>query len=327
MRSRCASSRNGSRSRGIAWIFASSSAICTGSSGGSSMRTRRRPIVSPSSRSMTNASRPSRSSMYMTGRGTFTPASKAAVKTSNSWLRESVCLWMTPTAARRTSRRSPPASTDHASFDAPPARRTGSETGPRTACNASRIRAIIAVMVERRERVRAFMEEHVYPNESALFREDDAADALVRELQGKAKAAGLWAPHLPPEAGGSGGGFLEYAYLNEEIGRSFIAQLDLRLPGAGRRQRRDPPPVRHRRAEGALPAAARRGRDALVLRHDRAGGGRLRPDAAARARGARRRRVGDRRAQVVLVGRRRRRLRRSSWSSPIPTRSRTSGRR
>ena len=90
-------------------------------------------------------------------------------------------------------------------------------------------------MSERRERVRAFMEEHVYPNESALAREDEAAEALVRELQQKAKDAGLWAPHLPPEAGGSGSGFLEYADLNEEIGRSFVAQLvfGCQAPDAG----------------------------------------------------------------------------------------------
>ena len=94
---------------------------------------------------------------------------------------------------------------------------------------------IPGVIAERRERVRAFMEEHVYPNEQALVREDDAADALVRELQQEAKAAGLWAPHLPPEAGGSGSGFIEYAYLNEEIGRSFIAQLifGCQAPDAG----------------------------------------------------------------------------------------------
>jgi alkylation response protein AidB-like acyl-CoA dehydrogenase len=87
----------------------------------------------------------------------------------------------------------------------------------------------------RREQVRAFMEEHVYPNEARLFAEDEEADALVVELQQKAKDAGLWAPHLPPEAGGSGDGFIEYAYLNEEIGRSFIAQLILgcQAPDAG----------------------------------------------------------------------------------------------
>jgi acyl-CoA dehydrogenase len=90
-------------------------------------------------------------------------------------------------------------------------------------------------IAERREQVRAFMEEHVYPNEQALFREDEQADALIRDLQGKAKEAGLWAPHLPPEAGGSGSGFIEYAYLNEEIGRSFIAQLlfGCQAPDAG----------------------------------------------------------------------------------------------
>jgi alkylation response protein AidB-like acyl-CoA dehydrogenase len=91
------------------------------------------------------------------------------------------------------------------------------------------------VIAERRGRVRAFMEEHVYPNEQALAREDDAADALVRELQQEARDAGLWAPHLPPEAGGSGSGFIEYAYLNEEIGRSQYAQLvfGCQAPDAG----------------------------------------------------------------------------------------------
>ena len=90
-------------------------------------------------------------------------------------------------------------------------------------------------IVERRAAVRAFMEEHVYPNEATLLAEDDAADALIRGLQQKAKDAGLWAPHLPPEAGGSGRGFLEYAYLNEEIGRTFVAQLifGCQAPDAG----------------------------------------------------------------------------------------------
>ena len=81
------------------------------------------------------------------------------------------------------------------------------------------------LIAERRDRVRAFMDEHVYPNEQALIREDDAADALISELRREAKDVDLWAPHLPPEAGGSGSGFLEYAYLNEEIGRSMYAQL------------------------------------------------------------------------------------------------------
>ena len=73
------------------------------------------------------------------------------------------------------------------------------------------------------EKLAAFMEAEVYPNERALAREDDAAEALMRELQGKAKAAGLWAMFIGPDAGGTGTGFLPYVYLNEVIGRSLAA--------------------------------------------------------------------------------------------------------
>src|SRR5258706_5184418 len=76
---------------------------------------------------------------------------------------------------------------------------------------------------QRRERLAAFMEAQVYPNERALAAEDDAAEALMRELQGKAKAAGLWAMFIGPDAGGTGTGFLPYVYLNEVIGRSLVA--------------------------------------------------------------------------------------------------------
>ena len=76
-----------------------------------------------------------------------------------------------------------------------------------------------------RARYRAFLEEHILPAESALNREDDAAVALIGELQEQARTAGLWAPHMPTEAGGTGAGFLYYACMNEEIGRSHWAQL------------------------------------------------------------------------------------------------------
>ncbi|HET8605659.1 MAG TPA: acyl-CoA dehydrogenase family protein [Gaiellaceae bacterium] len=85
---------------------------------------------------------------------------------------------------------------------------------------------------EDRARYRAFMEAHVYPNEQALAADDEAT---IRELRARAKADGLWAPHLPPEAGGTGRGFLHYAHLNEEIGRSSHAQLvfNCQAPDAG----------------------------------------------------------------------------------------------
>jgi alkylation response protein AidB-like acyl-CoA dehydrogenase len=87
-------------------------------------------------------------------------------------------------------------------------------------------------LVGLRARYRAFMEEHVYPNERGLSADDVE---LIRSLQTKAKEAGLWAPHVPPEAGGTGTGFLAYAHLNEEIGRSTYAQLvfGCQAPDAG----------------------------------------------------------------------------------------------
>jgi len=88
---------------------------------------------------------------------------------------------------------------------------------------------------ERLEQVRAFMAERVIPNEHILDREDDEADALVKQLQGEVRELGLWAVHVPPEAGGSGTGFLDYAYLNEHIGRTIWGQLvfGCQAPDAG----------------------------------------------------------------------------------------------
>jgi alkylation response protein AidB-like acyl-CoA dehydrogenase len=103
-------------------------------------------------------------------------------------------------------------------------------------CDANRVAitdlAPTDELVGLRARYRAFMEEHVYPRERELST-DDAG--LIRSLQAKAKEAGLWAPHVPPEAGGTGTGFLAYAYLNEEIGRSTYAQLvfGCQAPDAG----------------------------------------------------------------------------------------------
>jgi alkylation response protein AidB-like acyl-CoA dehydrogenase len=89
--------------------------------------------------------------------------------------------------------------------------------------------------VERRAHYRDFMEKHVLPNEHLLDVEDDAADELMASLQEHAREMGLWAPHMPPEAGGTGEGFLYYACLNEEIGRSYWAQLAFgcQAPDAG----------------------------------------------------------------------------------------------
>ena len=74
-----------------------------------------------------------------------------------------------------------------------------------------------------RERTKAFLDEHVYPNEEALGAGDEDAAALMRDLQARVKDMGMWAPHLPAEAGGMGIGFMPCVYMNELLGRSPYA--------------------------------------------------------------------------------------------------------
>jgi acyl-CoA dehydrogenase len=90
-------------------------------------------------------------------------------------------------------------------------------------------------LLELRAVYRTFIEEHVLPVEATLLREDDDAQEVLTNLRARARADGLWAPHLPPQAGGTGRGFLAYAHLNEEIGRVTWAQyvFNCQAPDAG----------------------------------------------------------------------------------------------
>jgi len=80
-----------------------------------------------------------------------------------------------------------------------------------------------------RDRVRAFIEEKIYPVETQLEnrRNDSAAATLMRRLMDEAKAAGLWALGHPVEIGGQGLPFLDYVYVNEVVGRSEYAMVAL----------------------------------------------------------------------------------------------------
>ena len=81
---------------------------------------------------------------------------------------------------------------------------------------------------ELRERVTAFLNEHILPAESAFERQMDesgdrwTAPPIMEELKKKARAAGLWNLFLPKREYPDGLSNLEYAPLCEIMGRSPI---------------------------------------------------------------------------------------------------------
>lgn len=78
-----------------------------------------------------------------------------------------------------------------------------------------------------RERVRAFIEEEIYPAEHVLEAGTPESRETLRNLMQRAKDAGLWALGHPVDIGGQGMPFLDYVYVNEVIGRSEFAQVCL----------------------------------------------------------------------------------------------------
>jgi acyl-CoA dehydrogenase len=77
------------------------------------------------------------------------------------------------------------------------------------------------------QRLRAFMDEHIYPNEKRFYQEIEndrwAPTKVIEELKPKARAAGLWNLFLPDDDDGAGLTNLEYAPLCEIMGRSILA--------------------------------------------------------------------------------------------------------
>jgi acyl-CoA dehydrogenase len=76
-------------------------------------------------------------------------------------------------------------------------------------------------------RLRAFMDEHVYPNEQRFQEETERErwkpTRVIEELKPKARAAGLWNLFLPNDESGAGLTNFEYAPLCEIMGRSPMA--------------------------------------------------------------------------------------------------------
>ncbi|MGH2710241.1 MAG: acyl-CoA dehydrogenase family protein [Actinomycetota bacterium] len=75
-----------------------------------------------------------------------------------------------------------------------------------------------------RTRVGQFILDEVLPVEEDVTDEQSLEDAL-EPLRKKARDAGLWTPHLPPEWGGLGVGPLGMALISQECGVSGLASL------------------------------------------------------------------------------------------------------
>jgi acyl-CoA dehydrogenase len=77
------------------------------------------------------------------------------------------------------------------------------------------------------QRLVAFMDEHIYPNEARYHHEIEQNRwhpvKVIEELKPKARAAGLWNLFLPHDENGAGLTNLEYAPLCEIMGRSAMA--------------------------------------------------------------------------------------------------------
>lgn len=78
-----------------------------------------------------------------------------------------------------------------------------------------------------RDRVEQFVETHLYPVELELAHGGAPARKLLTEIEGKAKAEGLYALGHPAHLGGGGLSMHDYAYVNEVIGRCEPAQQAL----------------------------------------------------------------------------------------------------
>lgn len=80
------------------------------------------------------------------------------------------------------------------------------------------------------EWIRTFVAEEIEPIDLALGAEEVVYDkshaihdAVIRPLQDRVRAQGLWSCHLTPELGGQGYGQVRLAYMNEILGRSAFA--------------------------------------------------------------------------------------------------------
>ena len=110
---------------------------------------------------------------------------------------------------------------------------------------------------------------------------DEATFVRVLEpLRDQVKAHGLWAAHLPPELGGQGYGSLKLGLLSEIIGRSSFGPtvFGSQAPDAGNAELIAATGTEEQKERWLDPLLDRRRQKCLL--DDRAGYGRLGPDAS-----------------------------------------------
>jgi acyl-CoA dehydrogenase len=125
-----------------------------------------------------------------------------------------------------------------------------------------------------RERVRKFVEAEVIPREPET-RHAAALEKVRRELQAKAKAAGLFLPTLPQALGGLGLSWREIAVVLEEAGRSLFGPqaLNAAAPDEGNMHLLAQVASEAQRARFLIPLAAGEIRSSFSMTEPRPGAG------------------------------------------------------
>ncbi len=77
---------------------------------------------------------------------------------------------------------------------------------------------------EKLEWMRGFVREEVFPLETLDLTYDQVRE-VIRPLQERVKAEGLWAAHLPPALGGMGFGQVRLGLMHEILGQSALAPV------------------------------------------------------------------------------------------------------
>ena len=154
-----------------------------------------------------------------------------------------------------------------------------------------------------RDTVRRFVDKELIPLEREYRHDSEGPmpDHLLKPLQEKTKAMGLWMLDVPAEYGGAGLGLLPRCIIHEEIARA--ASLPFRSLGTVRSRGAAGAVLLQRRTERAFSQTGAARRDEILLRPNRTRR-RQRSGQHAHPRRARRRRLCHQRHQALYHRRR-----------------------